>query len=378
MSLLQIEKCCKIKKFKCFSCLPVFPVLPLFFLFGVIHPQFVRTLEDAVKYDEYMRRHATAEELEVMPTHTWGKKTGQKQGLFRIILEFFQPYDEIIMNDIGEDNLKHLTKLDDFIGKLSDLNDAYCTASIGLMRMNQRLQEPLKTSELIKTSKARSMQKKLLNGRDEKRHHGSKIPTLSMLNGKEPAHSNSLPTDSNRGGDSDNEYVGDFCALIGAGYSKDPRRPAPKPFSPQLKPSGDVKRLPCYTYALTGKCEAGATCNFSHDIKDSKAFLKRELRKILFAPCYEDTIMSDAKREGRIESKGKVDKSHSKSHSRGVHKQLDSDVVTEKELEKKLKTSNVNDSDSDDSSTTSKMSGSPSGSSHSKQGEDESGGSDNE
>jgi hypothetical protein len=326
-----------------------------------IHPQFVMVLEDVVKYDEYLRRHATQEQLDMLPKHEWGKSKGPAQGLFRTIIQLFTPYDDIIINDIGEEKLKTIKKMDAFIEALSKLNETYCTASLGLMRMNQRLNEPLNTAELIKMSKAKSIQKKFQDGRSEKRKHTSRIPSLNALDGKAPAHSNSLPPDGDDDVVKSNEYVADFCALIGAGYSKDPRRPFPK------TATSDTKKLTCYTYASTGKCEAGNTCQYSHESRDCKAFLKRELRKVLFSPNWDDTIMTEAKAEGRLEPKLRTDKGSKvktfhkgghKSHSKGDHKQLEGEAKVEKKPIVVL-----SDSD-DDSSTASAKSVSSSGSSH--------------
>ena len=334
-----------------------------------IHPEFIRTLEDAVKYDEYMRRHAKPEELEVMPTHTWGKKSGPKQGLFRIILEFFQPYNEIILNDIGEDNLKSITDIKVFVEKLTELNSKYCAASLNFMRMNQRLQEPLKTAELIRESKTRTMQEKFRKGSDEKRDRHSRIPSFKRLDGDVALK------------EAEDDYVSDFCVMMGAGYSKDPKRGIPRGAAPRASGTGDVKRLTCYTYAQYGKCEAGSSCVYSHDSKDCKAYLKRELRKILFSPNYEDTIMIEARREGKIESKPKQDKSsghksNHKTYSRGDNKQLDAPSQSEVQPEKKLKQAGDVSSDSEDSISTTK-SGSSTASDRSKRSGSDNGESDN-
>jgi hypothetical protein len=87
--------------------------------------------------------------------------------------------------------------------------------------------------------------------------------------------------------------------------------------------------------------------------------------------------MIEAKREGKIESKPKQDKSsgyksNHKTHSRGDNRQLDVPSQSEVQPEKKLKQAGDVSSDSEDSISTTK-SGSSTASDHSKRSDSDNG-----
>jgi len=320
-----------------------------------IHDKVNTMLADVVKYDDYLRKFATPEDIEMFPKHCWGRSKGRDEGQFRCIMRMFEPHDDEVINLIGEDKLRAMKKLDDLVTALQNWNDEMARESLKLMRKNEALQKPINTADLVKTSKAqrkaRTMQDKLRKGVEEKRNHKG-YPRLNLL-GETLAN------------DEDHEYVANFCALIGAGYSGDPKRQRNQGTGPGHQLPDGAKKLPCYTHAISGNCQAGATCIFSHEHKDAQAFLERELRKVLFSPNFTDVIMSNAKAKGKIEPRIKSDKSSplkkpSNNHVRGDNKQLDGQTAPSPITDEKSNPANI---DQGYDSTTTTMSDSPNGAS---------------
>lgn len=301
-----------------------------------IHKVINKVLRDVVRYDDYLRRHASAEELNMMPKHNWGKGKGRGEGLFRMVMKLFSPHDEKITNLIGESNLKNMTSLDEFVQAIQALNNKKGNTSLNLLRENEEMEDPLDTKEVILKSKSKDMQKKLLKGVSEKRvHQSGNSNRLNQLD-------STTSTKTNPCDDDEYDLPEDMYIMKGAGYSK-----------PQNKNNdkGITKKLPCYVFATRGNCEAGAACIYSHDIKDAQAFLEKELRKTIFSPYYNDAIMQQARAAGKIETKFKPDKSAplvkptsydtpSRGNQHGDHKQLDGQTVPSPRTEEKNRSTN--------------------------------------
>jgi len=302
-----------------------------------IYPKISKTLRDIARYDDYLRRFATPEQLKIFPKYNWGKSKGREEGLFRMVFKFFAPHHEKILTLVGEEDVKKLTNLDELLQKIQKMNDDKNRQSEELMVRNEEMMEPLDTNELIAKSKARTLQEKLRKGHSD-RKSSSKYPArLNLLGNGDTAKQQGSEDDDDHG------FEAEFKALMGAGYASNNKKQYGKDRG--LKHTSDAKKLPCYIHAVSGNCTAGKDCIYSHEHKDAQAFLERELRKVLFSPNYHDMIMTRAKAAGKIEPRPKRDKSllvtkpsHSSPNrygSHGDHKQLDGQTETSPKTEEK-------------------------------------------
>ena len=302
-----------------------------------IYPKINKTLRDVSRYDNYLRRFATPQQLKMYPKYNWGKSKGREEGLFRMVFKFFQPHHEKILTLVGEEEVKRLTSLDELLRKIELMNDDKNRQSEELMVRNEEMMEPLDTSELIAKSKAKTLQDKLRKGHADRKSNSKYPARLNLLGDGNPA--------NQQGSDDDDDgFIAELHALMGAGYFHGNKKQHGDDRG--LKHTSDAKKLPCYKHAVSGACDAGKDCIYSHEHKDAQAFLERELRKVLFSPNYHDLIMTRAKAAGKIESKPKRDKSspvtkpaHSSPHkhgSRGDHKQLDGQTESSPKTEDKV------------------------------------------
>ena len=319
-----------------------------------IFPHITVFLEECEIYDKHLRRGADAVEIMFMPKLEWGKN--DPGGMFRIAMAVLHPYQENFIELLGEDNLKVLRSMKEFIKYFGMKNTEISKMSLKITRQNQVMQKPASYSTIAaqarkksddykdyktNATKASSPQKKKFTHYVKNRLNEIEgiefdfppeefIVDISDDSGDDPdmteeefnqkwdnklIHKESVSKELRNWDKSEVELALNALCAIQPTYA--PRRNHDGIKIYQAKPV-NTKEQVCFGFAF-GKCEAGSACVYSHDLAKTKTFLDNSYKRLLSAPAWDPKIVAEAG-TARTPLKSDQDKqSNNRSNHGGGH-----------------------------------------------------------
>ena len=325
-----------------------------------IFPHITVFLEECEIYDRYLRRGADAVETMFMPKLEWGKS--EPGGMFRIAMAILHPYQENFIELLGEDNLKVLKSMKEFIKYFSIRNKEISKMSLEITRQNQVMKKPANYSTIAAQARKKSDDYKEYKAKTAKGSSPTKKTythyVKNRLNEIEEVEFDFPPNEEEFVIDISDDSADDpdmteeeynqkwdekqnrkesvakelrdwdrsevelalhaLCAIAPA-YT--PRRNHESVKIYKAKPV-NTKEQVCFSYAF-GNCEAGKACVYSHDPVKVRGFLKSSYQRLLKAPAWDpkittepaETVTSDRSNQNRQENNRS---NHGGGHGRGA------------------------------------------------------------
>jgi hypothetical protein len=239
-------------------------------------------LQDFQECDELFRLNASYEDLEALPKVEYGKK--DTPGLFRVALSRFGDFQENYISYVGEENLKKMRSLEEFVKALKKVNDTFALKAKELKRLEVKMHPVEK--DLLADYKSEEV-----NRRVQKRYDRPQLKAL--LDGPPLLNEITHYSDSDKEEQSDiskieGEVTSEFMdneVLAFQARNKGPTTPS-RIIAPRPAPvsAGNI----CFKFFNTGSCEEGSKCSYSHDPVRLRQFGEEKLKQLKQSPFMKD------------------------------------------------------------------------------------------
>ena len=224
-----------------------------------MHPMVAVLLREQQDIEELVRRDIRAEQENNLPKVGWGNR--ENQGVFQVMLECFGKY-KLYFKAAAQDLLKDKTKFSDYVKVMSDLNNNLAKKSNETLTLLASFEPRTFGRQEYEDTRSKSLQEGLVMGSKLKKPLSQQAldykvrHTVASINDDMSAGQSVASTDDAEELDeddgSDHAIVGHLSAMVQA-----------KQAAKLTKE--DKAKMPCFSFALTGRCSEGRDCMYSHD-----------------------------------------------------------------------------------------------------------------